>query len=331
MNSSATKPPSARTTAVVGGFVLPLLLVAVVVASLAVGAGDVGHGFGAVWQARGDRTVVAVLVGAAVALSGTALQGITRNPLADPGILGVNAGASLSVVLGITFLGLNTPLGYFAFALAGALVAAVAVAVLAQAAARQFGGSGSAGAMSVALAGMVFTAAATAIASAVLVANSKSLEVYRYWQVGSVGGRSLADVAWVMPLFAAGFVGALASGRRLDVLSMGDSVARGLGESPVRLRAVIGFFALLLAAAAVAVAGPVAFVGLLAPHMLRPILGTSYRTLLPAAAVVGAIVVVAADTLGRVIMPPSEVQVGIMTAVVGCPALLWVISRVRAR
>lgn len=309
---------------------LPALLLVSVALSLLVGATSLtsdGADLGAVLSARGDRTLVGLLVGAAVAMAGTALQGITRNPLADPGILGINAGASLLVVLGISWFGINSLLAYMGFALVGATLATVAVAALAAAASRGFGASS--GPVAMALAGMVFTAGATSVASALLIADGKSLDVYRFWQVGSVAGRDVADVVPALPLFALGFVVLLLVGRRLDVLAMGDGVARGLGEHPARLRLVIGGAAVALAAASVAVAGPIGFVGLVAPHLLRALIGTSYRLLLPASAFVGASLVVLADTLGRVVSPPGEVQVGIMTAVLGCPALLWVVARMR--
>lgn len=309
---------------------LPALLIVSVALSLFVGATSVTSGgtdLGAVLSARADRTIVGLLVGAAVAMAGTALQGITRNPLADPGILGINAGASLLVVAGISWFSLNSLLAYMGFALVGAVLATVAVTALATAASRGLGASS--GPVAMALAGMVFTAGATSVASALLIADGTSLDVYRYWQVGSVAGRDVTDLVPVLPLFAIGFLVLLIVGRRLDVLAMGDGVARGLGERPERLRLVIGGAAVALAAASVAVAGPIGFVGLVAPHLLRSLIGTSYRLLLPASALVGASLVVLSDTLGRVISPPGEVQVGIMTAVFGCPALLWVVARMR--
>lgn len=312
-----------------GGLVLPVALAVACVLSLVVGATNIADGdVGALLQARGDRTVVGILVGAAVAVSGTALQGLTRNPLADPGILGINAGAALAVVIGITAFSINSLLGYMTFALIGAIAAAVAVLLLASAATRAVGSNSAP--VSMALAGMVLTAATTSIAAALLIAHGKSLDVYRYWQVGSVAGRAVSDLWPVVPFFVVGFAVAFFAGGRLDILAMGDEMATGLGEKPGKLRLIIGGAAVLLAAAAVATAGPIGFVGLVAPHLLRPIVGTSYKVLLGASAFVGATIVVLADTLGRVVSPPSEVQVGIMTAVLGCPALLWVVSRMRS-
>lgn len=305
-------------------------LAATCVLSLLIGATSLtGGDASALLQARGDRTVLGLVVGAAVAMSGAALQGMTRNPLADPGILGINAGASMCVVMGISLAGITSFGAYISLALIGALFATVMVTLMARAAARGFGAGGTTG-VTFALAGMVFTAAATSIASALLVANSKSIEVYRYWQVGSVAGRSLTDAAPAFGIFALGFAVLLATASKLDVLAMGDAVATGLGERPERLRMIIGGASVLLAAAAVSVAGPIAFVGLIAPHIMRALIGTSYRALLPASALMGAIIVIAGDTLGRVVSPPGEVQVGIMTAVIGCPVLLWVLARMRS-
>ena len=310
--------------------VLLILLTLTCVLSLVVGATSlIGGDVAALLEARGDRTVLGVIVGAAIAMSGTALQGITRNPLADPGILGINAGAALCVVLGLSVFSITSFGAYFGFALVGAVVATLVVTLMAQAAARGMG-TGTATPVSFALAGMVFTAAATSVATAVLVADGKSLDVYRYWQVGSVAGRSLADSAWSFGIFAVGFLILLLTSAKLDVLAMGDDVAAGLGERPDRLRFLVGAGAVLLAAASVSVAGPIGFVGLLAPHILRTFVGTSYRVLIPASGLLGGVLVVLADTLGRVVSPPSEVQVGIMTAVVGCPVLLWVLYRMRS-
>lgn len=305
-------------------------LALIVIVSLLTGASGVGGSdVGAVLAARGDRTVLGLLVGAGVAASGTALQGLTRNPLADPGILGINAGASLSVVLGITFFGLGSLLGYVGFALLGAVVAALVVGVLATLGARGVGGSGPSP-LSMTMAGLVFTAMTTSVASAVLVAHTQSLDVYRFWQVGSVSGRDLSSIIPTLPLFIVGFAVLLLSGGKLDLLAMGDSLARGLGAKPERLRLIIGAAAVLLAGVCTAISGPIAFVGLVASHILRPIVGTSYRILLPLSALVGGGIVILADTLGRVISPPGEVQAGILTAVFGCPALLWVIARMRS-
>lgn len=314
-----------------GGLTLPLLLAFAVAVSLTVGAGSFhGGDVSALLASRGDRTAIGIIVGAAVAMAGTAMQGITRNPLADPGILGINAGSALAVVIGITWWGVSNLLGYVLLSLVGAAVAAVAVMALATFGARALGQASQSGPLTLALSGMVFTAGTSSIAQAVLVSHGKSLDTYRFWQVGSVAGRDLGDLVPAVPFLLIGFLVLLASGRRLNVLAMGDSVAAGLGERPGRLRLVIGGAGVMLAAAATGIAGPIAFVGLVAPHVLRPLIGTSYRVLVPSAGVLGACIVVLADTLGRIVSPPGEVQVGIMTAVLGCPALLWVVARMRS-
>lgn len=308
--------------------VLTALLLASSVASLVIGATSiVGGDVAALLGARGDRTAVGALVGASIAVSGATLQGLLRNPLADPGILGINSGAALLVVVGITAFGVHTLPGFVVCALLGAALAAAAVLGLASAAGRALGGTSPLG---LALAGMVLSAGATSVASAVLIASGQPLDVYRYWQVGSVAGRRAVDAAVLLPLFVLGFALVQRYASRLDVLALGDDVAQGLGERPARLRLVIGGGALLLAAASVALSGPIAFVGLVAPHVVRPFAGVRHARLLPASGLLGAIIVVLADTLGRVVAPPTEVQVGIMTAFLGCPALLWVLKRTRA-
>lgn len=332
----ATPPPDRAPRvnpmrALAGGVTLPLLLLGAVAISLAVGAGSFhANNLSALLESRGDRTAIGIIVGAAVAMAGAAMQGITRNPLADPGILGINAGSALAVVVGITWFGAANLLAYVLLSMFGAVVAALAVMGLATFGARALGQAAQSGPLTLALAGMVFTAGTSSIAQAVLVVNGESLDTYRFWQVGSVAGRDLGDLLPAVPFLVIGFGVLLLSGRRLDILAMGDSVAAGLGEKPGRLRLVIGGAAVMLAAAATGIAGPIAFVGLVAPHILRPLVGTSYRVLMPAAGLLGAIIVVLADTLGRVVSPPGEVQVGIMTAVLGCPALLWVVARMRS-
>ncbi|WP_240311784.1 FecCD family ABC transporter permease [Nocardioides houyundeii] len=308
-----------------------LLAAAVVTASLLVGSRtispaalfDSSHPQHPIALARFPRTALALAVGAALALSGACMQGLTRNPLADPGILGVTAGASFAMVVAISFVGISTLTGRLFFALLGAALAAVLVHALA--------GLGRDGATPVklAIAGAALTAALTSWTSGILLSDRRTMEVFRFWQVGTVGGRGWDVLAAGAPFLVLGVLLAAYGARVLDLLALGDDLARGLGRRVWLDRAVVGLAIVLLAGAATALAGPIAFVGLVVPHAVRALVGAHHTRLLPWSAVGGALLVTAADTLGRVVLPPTEVQVGIMTAVVGLPFFFHLIRRGR--
>ena len=249
------------------------------------------------------------------------MQGLTRNPLADPGILGVNAGACLAMVLALTFLGVSELSSFVWFAFLGAAVAAVLVHLVASL------GRDGATPVKLAIAGAAVTAAVTSWTSGVLLIDRSTMETFRLWQVGTVGGRDLDVLQLGLPFLAVGVVLALSGARVLDALALGDDLARSLGRRTVVDRVVLGVAIVLLAGTATALAGPIAFVGLMAPHAVRALVGNRHGVLLPLSALAGAALVVAADTLGRVVLPPSEVQVGIMTAVVGVPFFLALVRR----
>lgn len=267
---------------------------------------------------RVPRTILGALVGAALAVSGTVMQGLTRNPLAEPGILGINAGASLAVVLAISLLGADAATAYVPFALIGAAAAAVLVALLG-------GIGGRPSPIRLALAGAVLMTLLTSITSAVLVFDARTLDEFRFWLVGSIAGRDAGTWQAVGPVLAAGLLLALLSGRQLNTLALGDDLARGLGQRVGRARAIAGLASVLLAGGAVAAAGPIAFVGLAVPHVARAVTGPDYRWTIPLAAVLGATFLLAADTLGRLLTAPAELQVGIVTALVGAPFFLWLV------
>ncbi|WP_309136266.1 FecCD family ABC transporter permease [Nocardioides campestrisoli] len=277
----------------------------------------------AIFEARLARTLLGAAVGAALGLAGALMQGLTRNPLADPGILGINAGASLAMVLGISLLGINAMQSYIWFAFAGAAVAALLVHGIASL------GTGGATPVKLAVAGAAVTAAATSWSTAVLMVDRGTLESFRFWQVGDVSGRGLGVLLTGLPFLLAGAVLAVLGARLLDALALGDDTARGLGRRAGLDRALVGLAIVLLAGTATALAGPIAFVGLVVPHAVRAVVGPVHTRLLPLAAVVGATLVVLADTVGRVVLPPSEVQVGIMAAVVGVPFFLVLVRRGR--
>jgi iron complex transport system permease protein len=277
----------------------------------------------AVVASRLDRTGVALVVGAAVALSGVVLQGLTRNPVAEPGILGLNSGAALAVVLGIRFLGLTTVTGHVVAALVGTVVVAVLVQALTALAPR------ASAPVSMALAGAAVMALAQSVIGAVLVTDRGALDSFRFWQVGSVAGRDAGQVLDVLPFLVVGGVLALTAAPTLDAVALGDDVARGLGQHVLLHRGVAAGGAVLLAAAATALAGPIAFVGLVVPHLVRATVGVGHRRVLLVSAVVGPAFVVLADVAGRVVARPSEVQAGIVCAVLGAPVLVALVRRTR--
>lgn len=284
---------------------------------------DAAHPLHPIVEVRWERTLLGAAVGAALGLAGALMQGLTRNPLADPGILGINAGAALAMVLGISVLGISDLHTYLWFAFAGAAVAALVVHGIAAL------GRDGATPVKLAVAGAAVTAAVTSWTSAVLLVDRSTMESFRYWSVGTVGGRGLDVLAVGAPFLAVGAVLALTGARLLDALALGDDVARGLGRRTTADRVVVGVAIVLLAGTATALAGPIAFVGLLVPHAVRAVTGPAHARLLPLAAVAGAALILAADTVGRVVLPPAEVQVGIMTAVVGVPVFLVLVRRGR--
>ncbi|GAB3387485.1 iron ABC transporter permease [Humibacter soli] len=275
--------------------------------------------------ARIPRTVLALLVGAALAMSGTAMQAVTRNPLADPGILGVTSGAALAVVIGIAFFGMSSPYAYLAVAIAGAAVAAVFVYAVGSL------GRGGASPLKLALAGAAISAAFTSLVSAVLLPRVDVVESFRFWQIGGVGGATWDRIGAVAPILVVGAVVCVVMARGMNSLALGDELATGLGVNVVRSRLVASAGAVVLCGAATAIAGPIGFVGLVVPHVCRLLVGTDHRWLLPFSAAVGAALLVAADIVGRLVGRPTEIDVGIVTAVIGAPFFIWIVRRQRVR
>jgi ABC-type Fe3+-siderophore transport system permease subunit len=329
--------PVRRVPARLTGLLLLLLLVVVAVgASLAIGTRSIG--LGEVWRAlldpslgteeaaivrglRAPRTAIGLLAGLALGTAGALMQGHTRNPLGDPGLLGVTAGASLAVVLAISVLGVGTPAGYVWFAFAGALAGTVLVFAIGSV------GRGGGTPVTLALAGAALSALLFAVVRTILVSDQQTLDSFRFWVVGSLAGRG-ADVAWqVAPFVAAGLVLATVNAPALNLLSLGDDVARGLGQRIWPARAV-GLAAItLLAGAATAACGPIAFVGLVVPHVVRAVTGPDHRWLIPCSGLLGAVLLLGADVVGRVVARPGELQVGIVLALIGAPFFIALVRR----
>ena len=282
-------------------------------------AGALAPGSGAtmdevVVAARVPRTLTAILVGAALAVAGAGLQGATRNPLGDPGLLGLTAGAALGVVLGLALAPAAGPTSVAVFAGIGSLVAGAVV-----------GGAGRLGADSgtgLVLAGAAVTAGCTAATSSLVIALPGVLDRFRFWGLGSVARSGAAEISAAGPFILLGLVLILAGAVSLDALALGDDLARGLGVGPVAGRAVVLVGVIVLSGVATALAGPIAFLGLLVPHLLRKLVGVGHRVVLGLSLIIGPAVLLIADTVGRVVAPPGEIAVGVMTVAIGVPFLI---------
>ncbi|GAA2657919.1 iron ABC transporter permease [Paractinoplanes durhamensis] len=269
---------------------------------------------------RLPRTILGVLVGLALGAAGALMQGHTRNPIADPGLLGISAGASFAVVIGIQF-GVTGLTGYIWFAFAGALLASLAVFGIAA------GGRGGPTPVTLALAGLAISALLSSFTQSMLISDDSSLNVFRFWVVGSLSGRGTDVAVQVLPFIAAGLLLALANAPALNALGLGEDVARALGQR-VLLARTIGVIAIvLLAGAATAACGPIAFLGLIVPHMARALTGPDHRWLIPLSALAGAAVLLLADVLGRLVIRPAELQTGIVLAAAGAPFFIALVRR----
>ena len=290
----------------------------------AVLAFDPGSADHVVLASRLQRTLAGLAVGVALALAGAGLQGMTRNPLADPGILGLNSGAAAAVATGVYLFSFSSVTQFMAAGFVGAALAAVLVYALA--AASRTGATP----VTLAIAGAAVTAGLGSLVHALVILDQGALDRMRLWQVGTLGARDLGDLAAVAPALLIGAVIVLGAARALNALALGDDAAAGLGVHVGRARVVLGVGIVLLVGAAVSLAGPVGFLGLVVPHAVRLLVGSDHRRLLPLTALLGPVVLLLADVVGRVIAPPAEVQVGVMTALLGVPVFL-VLIRTRKR
>jgi len=334
--------PAPRTPARTGGFALRaagllgalVLLLLVGVLSLAVGAkpltwGEAWSGlldsgspaYTVVHEMRLPRTVLGLLAGVALGLAGGVMQALTRNPLADPGLLGINAGAAAAVVTAISFFGVAGYSGYISFAFLGAAAVSVVVYVV--------GGGRGATPARLALAGTALNAALISYVNAVQLLDTASLDRMRFWTVGSLARATDSVNLWALPFVAAGLVLALVLARPLNALALGDDAARALGSRPALTRGAAIVAVTLLCGAATAACGPIVFVGLMVPHMVRSLTGPDQRWMLPYCALLAPVLMLGADVLGRLLGRPAELQVGIVTVVLGGPFFLYFVRRRR--
>lgn len=304
-----------------------LLVVAGVVLSLGLGVREVAVGES--WRALTDpvagsvdhavirgqrvpRTLIALLAGTALGLAGVLSQGITRNPLADPGLLGLNAGAALGIVVAATAFGVVSPIGGVWFAFAGAAAAALTVFAI-----------GHGRPVQLALAGATLTALLTPLSNLMLFRDVDALNQLRYWAVGALNGRDVDAVTVLWPFIALGAAIAFLIAHRLNALALGDDIAAALGQGVGRTRVLAGVAIICLAGAATALAGPIALVGLAVPHAARRLVGTDYRWIVPLCALLGPVMLLVADIVGRLVKA-DELEAGVVAAILGAPVLIAV-------
>ncbi|WP_159766553.1 FecCD family ABC transporter permease [Streptomyces sp. HM190] len=332
---TAPAPPNRRAATRAAGLLVSVgLLTLVALASIAIGAKElslaqVWHGLFADTGTYGDvvvgervsRTLLGLLAGAALGLAGAVLQALTRNPLADPGLLGINAGASASVVTAITYFGVTSLTGYVWFAFLGSAAVGALVWFL--------GGSRGATPVRLALAGTAISAALYGYLQAVMIMDGAALAKMRFWTVGSLASATGETIEQVLPFLVAGTVVALLLARPLNAVAMGDDTARALGADLNRTRALSMAAATVLCGAATAACGPIVFIGLMVPHVVRSFTGPDLRWILPYATVLSPVLLLGADVIGRVVARPAELQVGIVTAVLGGPVFIFLVRRRR--
>lgn len=316
-----------------------ILLIVSIISSLMLGARVVSYqelmdglfytnqdSYGAnVVQKRISRTIFSLCCGVALGIAGVLMQAVTRNPLADPSILGVNTGATLFVVFGITFFNITTAGEYIWLALIGAAITAVFV----------FGigsmGRGGATPIKLLLAGAATSAALSSLVTAIIIPSAYAQDQFRFWQVGSVGSGNWDSIKIFIPFLIVGVFISFLSAPALNALALGDDVATSLGIRPGVLRFFAVVAGVVLCGAATALAGPIGFIGLLATHAMRFVIGPDLRFLIPMSALAGAIILTFSDVVGRLIASPGELEVGILTAFIGAPILIILAKKSKVR
>jgi iron complex transport system permease protein len=266
---------------------------------------------------RLPRSLIAILVGAALAVAGALMQGLTRNPLADPGILGIESGAALAVVATIFIFGSSSLSVLTVVALLGAGATAMLVYCLGSL------GRGGATPLNLTVAGAALTALISSLTTAILIVSQRTLDEIRFWLAGSLAGRDANILLQVLPFVAIGLVVAFALGRQITTMSLGEDVAKGLGQQTAWIKIITAISVVLLAGSSVALAGPIGFIGLVVPHIVKFFIKADYRWILPYSAIVGAILVLIADIAARLLLKPQELPVGVMTALVGAPFFVY--------
>lgn len=274
---------------------------------------------------RIPRTILGVVAGCALALAGTLMQVVTRNPLADPGILGVNTGASLAIVIGISFMGIGKLSQYILFALVGAFASATFVYFVGSF------GRGGATPIKLALAGTATTASLSSIATLILLPRASSMDSFRFWQSGGIGGATYEGIGILSVVLLASFLLCAMYANSLDILMLGDDVAAGLGIKTTKTRLIGAIIGVVLCGVTTALTGPIGFIGLVAPHIVRLLVGPNLHYVLPLSALSGASILLLADVIGRWIGRPGEIDAGLVAAFVGAPILVTIAVKSKVR
>ncbi|BAT53813.1 iron(III) dicitrate transport system permease protein [Nostoc sp. NIES-3756] len=266
---------------------------------------------------RLPRSLIAILVGSALAVAGALMQGLTRNPLADPGILGIESGAALAVVITIFVFGSSSLSVLTIVAFLGAGATAILVYFLSSL------GRGGATPLNLTIAGAALTALISSLTTAILIVSQRTLEEMRFWLAGSLAGRDFGILLQALPFVTIGLVLAFALGRQITTMSLGEDVAKGLGQQTIGVKITTAISIILLAGSSVSLAGPIGFIGLVVPHIVKFFIKADYRWILPYSAVVGASLLLVADVAARILLKPQELPVGVMTALIGAPFFVY--------
>lgn len=266
---------------------------------------------------RLPRSLIAILVGAALAVSGALMQGLTRNPLADPGILGIESGAALAVVATIFVFGSSSSSVLTLVAFLGAGITAILVYCLGSL------GKGGATPLNLTVAGAALTALISSLTTAILIVSQRTLDEIRFWLAGSLSGRDTNILLQILPFVVIGLVIAFVLGRQITTMSLGEDIAKGLGQQTAWIKIITAISVVLLAGSSVSLAGPIGFIGLVVPHIVKFFIKADYRWILPYAAIVGAILILVSDIAARLLLRPQELPVGVMTALLGAPFFVY--------
>ncbi|MEC5423860.1 iron ABC transporter permease [Virgibacillus sp. C22-A2] len=267
---------------------------------------------------RMPRALIAAAVGASLGIAGALMQALTKNPLADPKIFGIDAGASFFIVFSVSFFAVTSLDTFIWIAFAGAAVAAITVYSIGSL------GQGGLTPMKFTLAGAAIWALFSPLTQGILVLNEKALEEVLFWMAGSVQGRKLEYLQAVLPYMTIAWIGSLLIARRINLLSMGEDVAKGLGQRTGVTKLCAAIIIILLAGGSVSIAGPIGFVGIMVPHISRFLVGIDHRWLIPYCAIIGGCLLLGADITARYVIMPQEVPVGVMTAIIGTPFFIYI-------
>lgn len=274
---------------------------------------------------RIPRTSFSLLAGASLGIAGTLMQSVTRNPIADPSILGINTGASLFVVIGIAFFGITTYKQYIILALIGALITSIFVYFIASI------GNGGISPMKLALSGVIMSSILFSLINMIMLPRSEVMSSFRFWQVGSVSGVTWQSIIAMLPFIIVGIILSFIVAPALNALALGDEVAISLGVKVGLTRIISSISAILLCGTVTALAGPISFIGLMAPHIIRMLFGNNIKLIIPMSAFVGAILLNFSDILGRILGSPSELEVGIVTSFIGAPIFIIISMKAKVR